>query len=208
VHIPITHPNDETLMAFLWPGGLTGPEHASVEHHLAICDDCVALIEVAHARLAIAAEIPYAVPPQLQQRVMEKLTAPVPVVEQPAPVPAAIAAAQSWLDAIRNGLLALTRLPILVPTGFAVGVALMLVGNPTAWNVVPAGPMTRAVSVSQALRVTAPQAVVRAQPHARAQAIATLSHGEVVQVDREDREWYRFTLPGGAEGWVERGAFE
>jgi len=195
-------------MAYLWPGGLAGPEHATVERHLTLCDHCVALIDVAHARLAIAAEIPYAVPPQLQQRVMEKLTAPAPLADQPAPLQPARAVAHSWLDAIRNGVLALTRLPILVPTGFAVGVALMLVGNRTVWTAVPAGPLTRAVSVSQALRVTAPRAVVRAQPHARADSIATLSRGQVIQVDREEREWYRFTLPGGAEGWVERGAFE
>lgn len=194
-------------MAFLWPGVLTGPEQATVETHLAVCDDCVALIEVAHARLAIAAEIPYAVPPQLQQRVMDKLIAPA-LVDQPAQLRPRPVVARAWLDTIRDGLLALTRLPILVPTGFAVGVALMLVGNRAVWNAVPAGPLTRAVSVSQALRVTAPQAIVRAQPHARAQSIATLSRGQVVQVDREDREWYRFTLPGGAEGWVERGAFE
>lgn len=207
MYTPNAHPNDETLMAYLWPGSLPAPEHATVERHLAVCDHCVALIEVAHARLAIAAEIPYAVPPQLQQRVLKGLSAPAPVVDQPTQRPVRVVG-RGWLDAVRDGLLALTRLPILVPTGFAVGIALMLVGNRTIWNVVPAGPLTRAVSVSQALRVTAPQAVVRAQPHARAESIATLSRGQVVQVDREDREWYRFTLPGGAEGWVERGAFE
>ena len=204
MHTPSTHPSDETLSAYLWPGSLTGPERATVEHHLTVCDHCVALIEVAHARLAVAAEIPYAVPPQLQQRVMDALVPPAPVVNRPRAEPET----RNWLDTIREGILALTRLPILVPTGFAVGVALMLVGNQTAWNQVPAGPLTRAVSISQALRVTAPQAVVRAQPHTRAESIATLSRGQVIRVDREDREWYGITLPGGAEGWVERGAFE
>lgn len=201
---PTAHPSDETLTAYLWPGTLTGPERAVIEHHLTVCDHCVALVEVAHARLAIAAEIPYAVPPQLQQRVMDALVPPAPEV-RPARV---VQEARNWLDSIRDGVLALTRLPILVPTGFAVGVALMLVGNQNAFNQVPAGPLTRAVSKAQALRVTAPQAVVRAQPNARAESIATLSRGQVVRVDREDREWYGFILPGGAEGWVERGAFE
>ena len=202
-----THPNDEILAAFLWPGTLAGSEQAAVEQHLAGCDQCVALIEVAHARLAIAAEIPYAVPPQLQQRVMEGLAAGAPAIARPEAVRPAAGAVRRWLDSIGETLLALTRLPILVPTGFAVGVALMLVGNRAAWDT-PTGPLTRAVSVSQALRVTAPQAVVRAQPHMRSDAIATLSRGQVIHVDHEEREWYRFALPSGAEGWVERGAFE
>jgi hypothetical protein len=202
-----THPNDETLAAFLWPGSLTGPEHAAVERHLTGCDQCVALIEVAHARLAVAAEIPYAVPPQLQQRVMEGLVAGAPRTARPETEKAAASVVRRWLESIGETLLGLTRLPTLVPTGFAVGVALMLVGNRAAWNT-PAGPLTRAVSVSQDVRVTSLSTVVRAQPHVRAEAIATLSRGQVVHVDHEEREWYRFTLPSGAEGWVERGAFE
>jgi hypothetical protein len=178
-----------------------------VEQHLAVCDQCVALIEVAHARLAIAAEIPYAVPPQLHQRVLEGLVAGTPANARPSRERAATGVARRWWESIGETMLALTRLPILVPTGFAVGVALMLVGNRAAWDT-PAGTLTRAVSVSPELRVTASHVVVRAQPHVRAEAIATLSRGQVVHVDREEREWYRLALPGGAEGWVERGAFE
>lgn len=208
MHSP-SHPSDETLMAYLWPGALTGPEQATVERHLSVCDQCVGLIEVAHARLAIAAEIPYAVPPQLQQRVMEGLaSSPAPITAQPQAARTRPSTRRSWGGAIRDQLLALTRLPVLVPIGFAVGIALMLVSNRTVWNTVPSGPLTRAVSVEQALRVTAPQAVVRSQPNARAETVATLSRGQVIHVDREDREWYRLTLPSGAEGWVERGAFE
>jgi hypothetical protein len=180
-----------------------------IERHLLICDHCVGLVGVAHARLAIAAEIPYAVPPQLQQRVMQGLAPQPALVTEPAergriPTPAA----RGWLAAVRDQLMALTRLPVLVPAGFTVGVLLMLAGNRSVWNAVPAGPLTRAVPIERTLRVTAPEAIVRSQPHARADAVATLSRGQVIQVDREDREWYRFALPGGAEGWVDRGAFE
>ncbi len=175
--------------------GLTTSERAAIDDHLRACDRCVETLAVAHERLRIASEIPAALPVAVRERAEAVIRAPLP---------SAWSAAWSWISTQLQGLL---RLPVLIPVAVSAGV-LLVVATQT-W-MAPSSPpeSTRAVRLPQRVRVTAHEAVVRAQPSLRAEALATLAHGDVVDVGDEDRDWYRITAPNGVGGWVERRAFQ
>jgi len=185
-------PGDEVLVASL-TAGLSGAESAALDSHLDSCDRCVAALQVVQLRLALADEIATPVPRTVRARVPG------------AAVPAR--AARDWLATVRDLLAAMVRLPVLIPVSVAVG-ALLMVASQTWLSPTPPREMTRSVPLQQRLRITAPDAVVRVQPAARADAVATLSRGALVDVTGEERDWYRVALPNGTEGWVERRAFE
>jgi uncharacterized protein YgiM (DUF1202 family) len=56
--------------------------------------------------------------------------------------------------------------------------------------------------------VTIPKADVREQPHRKAEVVAVVTRGTVVEVAGEERDWYRVRLSDDRSGWVERDAFE
>lgn len=178
------------------PGaGLTTAARAAIDDHLRACDRCVETLAAAHERLRIASEIPAPLPVAVRERAEAAIRAPLPN---------AWSAAWAWISTRLEGLL---KLPVLIPVAVSAGV-LLVVATQT-W-MAPSLPheSTRAVRLPQTVRVTAREAVVRAQPSLRAEALATLAHGDVVEVGDEDRDWYRITAPNGVGGWVERRAFQ
>jgi len=191
-------PSDEWLVAFL-TGGLNVAERQQVDRHLQRCDQCVESLMIAHRRLRIASEVPAPIPAGVRQR-----TEPAPTGRTaPSPPavrrPAGVSRLLGWLASGR-------RLPVLVPIAVAAG-ALLVIATQQTWEPRPRD-RTRALPMSQTLRVTATAAAVRRQPTLRADVLATLHRGAAVEIRGEERDWYRIALPGGAEGWVDRSAFE
>lgn len=205
----LLHPDDELLVAYLTEPDLAWHERGVIERHLADCDRCVGALAVALTRLDLAAEIPLAVPAMVSLRAEAAVHAsPVSVVAPtPAPVRHTPASDRGWLTTLRDGFASLTRMPVLVPASFAVGALMMLTTDRLVNPTVPQ-PLTRSVDVDHSRRVTAADAVVRAQPSTRAEAVARLTRGQIVEINGEEKDWYRAVLPGGTEGWVERRAFE
>ena len=175
--------------------GLTAPERAAMDDHLRACDRCVETMAVAQQRLRIAAEIPAALPVAIRERADAAIRAPLL---------SASSASWAWIRARLQGFL---KFPVLIPVAVTAGV-LMVVATQTWLQNISPRESTRAVSLPQTVRVTAREAVVRAQPTLRAEARATLAHGDVVEIRDEERDWYRVTAPNGVGGWVERRAFE
>ena len=102
----------------------------------------------------------------------------------------------------------LDEVPVLVPTAMAAGALFMVVLQETRLPVGQGNERTRAVSVQQSVRVTAPETIVRSKPDPRADEIATVARGTMVAVTDEERNWLRVDLHEGRTGWVERRAFE
>jgi len=188
------HPSDEQLVAYL-AAGLTQQERRSVEHHVAACDGCVQTLIMVHQRLAVAAEVPMPVPDELRRRAaaVPRLPAEDHPTTERSPAGARLAA--------------VLRLPILVPLALAAG-ALLVVTTQLRQGGEPPRELSRSVPMQQRVRVTAPEAVVRAQPSSHADSLATLTRGAAVDVREEQHDWYRVVLPDGKSGWVERRAFD
>lgn len=190
-------PSDEVLLAYLTKI-LESDAAQHVDAHVDVCDVCLGALWAAQQRLSRDAEMAEPVPAAVLQRL-----AAVP--PQRAAMPAGDPTSASPMRRVRR-LPVPPPLRVLLPLALAASVMLVIASQPW-WNQSPQRPVTRAVPMSQQLRVSAHQAPVRLQPHLQAEVIATLSRGDVVEVGGEDREWYRVVLPDGGQGWVEQQAF-
>jgi hypothetical protein len=204
------HPDDEALLSHLISARQGADERAGIEQHLLHCDRCVAVLAVAQARLALADEVPAPLPAHLFERA-ERLARAV-VAPEPSPRPGTATSfrgrRRGWLAGIRDRLESWSRLPVLVPASFAIGVLIMVFADRTLMRPGMVEPARRSITLEPTQLVTRDTAVVRAQPSGNAAIIATLAPGDVVAVDHEEREWYRARLSDGREGWIERRAFE
>ena len=191
----------EVLVSYLTTG-LSDAERHSIDTHVRGCDQCIRTLTLLQRRLLSAEEIPAAVPASL----IERATAAATPGRAAKPA-AGLSEAWSALSAVGRRLSAHIRLPALVPAAVAAG-ALLVVAGEHNWMKPEPKEMTRAVPSHRTLRITVPEAVVRAQPSSRTEIVATLSRGTTLEVTSLEKDWYRVTLPSGAEGWVERQAFE
>jgi len=189
-------PDEELLLAY----GLRlldGPGTAEMEQHLASCDACIAALALAKHRL----------------QVVGNCLAPVPreVAEKVAATPhRAAATSAGGAPALQTARRA--RLPIPPrwswPLALAAGLLLVVGVQVRPWPSSDASERTtRAIAVRNTLEVSARTAVVRKEPHPRAEVVATLRRGDTVTIGSEEREWYRVSLPDGTLGWVEQDAF-
>ena len=181
-------PDAECLVAYL-VGSDDTRSRARIDAHLLDCDRCTEAMMVMHQR----------------HRIGERIAAPVPVA-----VAAAVGHAPSTVgsdrrprwSAMRERLQLLTRLPVLMPTAFAVGAIAMLLVQQVPWQ--PAGSLMRAVPQDQTLRVGTTAVRVYAQPDPRTPVLAQLPPGTRVGVRNLSQEWYQIVLPDGREGWVQQ----
>jgi hypothetical protein len=111
----------------------------------------------------------------------------------------------TWLAAIRDKLASILRFPVLVPVAVA-AVAVLVVMTHESWSPAP-GELTRSTQIHQRLRVTAPEAVLRAQPSRKEPTIAILKRGTDVEIVGGRGEWLQVHVEG-KEGWMERQAFD
>jgi hypothetical protein len=193
----------EMLVSYLTTG-LSDGERQSIDTHVRGCDQCVRTLTLLQRRLLSADDVPAAVP----LSVMERATAAATFERRPAKPAVGLSEAWSALSSVGRRLSAHIRLPALVPAAVAAGALLVVAGERNWTQPEPLKEMSRAVPSHRSLRITAAEAIVRAQPSSRTEAVATLSRGTMLEVTSLEKDWYRVTLPGGAEGWVERQAFE
>jgi len=193
----------EMLVSYLTTG-LSDAERHSIDTHVRGCDQCIRTLTLLQRRLLSAEEVPAPVPAAL----IERATAAATRERHPAKPSAGLAEAWSALSSVGRRLSAHIRLPALVPAAVAAGALLVVAGEHNWMKPEPLKEMTRAVPSHRTLRITAPEAVVRAQPNSRTEIVATISRGATLEVTSLEKDWYRVTLPGGSEGWVERQAFE
>jgi anti-sigma factor RsiW len=189
------HPSDEILAAYL-STGLSAAERRDIGQHLHTCDRCVQAVAVAHHRIGMAHEIAAPVPQAVRER------ARTPELS----VPGGGNTRPNWLSVMRDRLSGVLRLPVLAPVALAAGLVLVVATSSTWLR--PHGDLTRSIQLHQNLRVTTTEAPVRNQPSTRAEVVATLRHGNAVEIRDEQHDWYRVALPDGTEGWVLRQAFE
>ncbi len=189
-------PDEETLLAYGLKLADPSTEMA-VEAHLEACDACLSALALAKQRLR-----------QMEGQV--GITVPPEIVEKVAATPhraAAASAGGASADKLRR-----VRLPIprgtVWPLALAASVLLVVGLQSRYWRSEAVPPrLTRAVPVEDVAAVSASVALVRREPHPRAEVVATLRRGDVVRIGTEEREWYRVSLPDGTEGWVEQDAF-
>ncbi len=193
----------EMLVSYLTTG-LTVSERGRIDSHVRACDQCVRTLTLLQRRLLSAEEIPAPVPAS----VMERATAVATPQRRHAKPAAGLTEAWSALSSVGRRLSAHIKLPALVPAALAAGALLVVAGEQNWLNLAPPKELTRAVPVHRTLRITAPEAIVRAQPSTRTEIVTTLSRGTTLEVAGLEKDWYRVVLPSGAEGWVERQAFE
>jgi hypothetical protein len=193
----------EVLVSYLTTG-LSDAERQSIDTHVRACDQCIRTLTLLQRRLLSAEEIPAPVPPSLMERATAAAT-PDRHTVKPA---AGLSEAWAALSSVGRRLSAHIRLPTLVPAAVAAGALLVVAGEHNWTKPEPLKEMTRAVQSRRSLRITAPEAIVRAQPSSRTEIVATFSRGTTLEVTSLEKDWYRVTLPSGAEGWVERQAFE
>jgi SH3 domain-containing protein/putative zinc finger protein len=192
----------EVLVSYLTTG-LSDAERHSIDTHVRGCDQCIRTLTLLQRRLLSAEQIPAPVPAS----VIERAAAAAISERRPAKPAAGLSEAWSALSSVGRRLSVHIRLPALVPAAVAAG-ALLVVAGEHNWMKPEPKEMTRAVPSHRSLRITVPEAVVRAQPSSRTDIVATLSRGTMLEVTSLEKDWYRVTLPSGAEGWVERQAFE
>lgn len=185
-------PSDELLLAYLVMG-LGGEEHERTDHHVRECNRCMTALTTMQNRVSMAAEIPTPVPGPIQERVRSG-TGRASRSVQVAP--------RAWWATIRDRLATVFSLPVLVPAAVAIGALLVVV---TQQKVEAPREMSRAVQPHSTLHVTVAEAVVRSQPAAQEQVVATLKRGASLRVIDEQGDWYNVLLPDGTRGWTERG---
>jgi hypothetical protein len=95
-----------------------------------------------------------------------------------------------------------------MPVSVAAGALLMVTIQETGLMSPTPRVLTRAIDREARLRVTVPVADVRVEPHRRAEVIAVVPKGTVMDLAGEERDWYRVKLSDERLGWVERDAFE
>jgi len=193
----------EMLVSYLTTG-LSESERHSIDAHVRGCDQCVRTLTLLQRRLLSAEDVPAAVP----LSVMERATAAAASGRRPAKPAVGLSEAWSALSSVGRRLSAHIRLPALVPAAVAAGALLVVAGEHNWTQPEPLTEMSRAVPSRRPLRITAAEAIVHAQPNPHTAALATFSRGATLEVTSLEKDWYRVTLPGGAEGWVERQAFE
>jgi anti-sigma factor RsiW len=200
MHAP-SCPGAETLVAYL-TDALDAEARGAAEQHLNECDACLTALPLMRHSLARGAAAALSVPKSVQRRAMAAFgDAP------------AVALGHSWTRGVRQllataraALPSLVRIPVLVPIAVA-AVAVLMIATQHDRLGVPGG-MSRSLHVVQQRRVTAMQALVRAQPSSHAAVVGTLHRGDRVEVRDEERVWLRVALGNGTEGWVERDAFK
>jgi len=193
----------EVLVSYLTTG-LSDAERHSIDTHVRGCDQCIRTLTLLQRRLLSAEEIPAPVPAS----VIERATAAATRERRPVKPAAGLSEAWAALSSVGRRLSAHIRLPALLPAAVAAGALLVVAGEHNWMKPEPLKEMTRAVPSRRSLRITVPEAIVRAQPSSRTEIVATLSRGTTLEVTSLEKDWYRVTLPSGAEGWVERQAFE
>ena len=193
----------EVLVSYLTTG-LSDAERRSIDTHVRGCDQCIRTLTLLQRRLLSAEEIPAAVPAS----VIERATAAAMPDRRPVKPAAGLSDAWAALSSVGRRLSAHIRLPALVPAAVAAGALLVVAGEHNWTKPEPLKEMARAVPSHRSMRITAPEAVVRAQPSSRTEILVTLGRGTTLEVTSLEKDWYRVTLPSGAEGWVERQAFE
>jgi hypothetical protein len=194
----------EMLLGYLTTG-LSENERRSIDTHVRGCDQCVRTLTLLQRRLLSAEEIKTPVPAALTERA----TAAATVGGRQAKPAAGLAEAWSALSSVGRRLSAHIRLPALVPAAVAAGALLVVAGEQSWLKPAPVKELTRAVPpIQRTLRVTATQAFVHAQPSSRTAVLATFERGATVSVASLEKDWYKISLPSGAEGWIERRAFE
>jgi hypothetical protein len=193
---------EETLLAHL-SATLPSEEEGRLKGHLAACDACVNNLSFLHRRLNLAGAIEAPVPAALKARALAAIG-----VALPAPSRALPAEGETWGRRVERRFSAWLRLPVLIPLSVAAGALLMVtIQEADLMSTTPRG-LTRAVDREARLRVTAPATNVREEPHRKAEVIAVVTRGTVVEIAGEERDWYRVKLADERMGWVERDAFE
>ncbi len=195
---------EEQLIVYL-KGGMAEGEHGAVETHLEGCDACMASLSLLCRRMAISHRVDAPVPAMVGERAGAVLEAGLREMAWRTPESAS---GERWSTALARRIGELFRMPVLIPAAVAAG-ALLVVGLQVRWTATqqPAE-RSRVVTGVTSLRVTAIEAQVRVRPSRRADLVATVRRGMVVEVAGEERDWYQIVLPGGKPGWVEREAFE
>ena len=199
-------PSPEVLVAYT-TGVLPDPDRTDAERHLHACAHCVRVVQKAAARLSVAADVGMPVPAMALARVR-----PVAVVGEDAaalrahpapPVPAAlIDKVRALFGARREGW----SMRLLIPAAMAVA-AVLVIGGPLRYR--PSPGLERGVGgEGQMLRVTAPQAPLRAGPGSREAARKTVPRGTAVTVVSQRGDWYKVRLSDGTEGWMEQEHFD
>ena len=185
-------PDPECLVAYLIERA-GDRDRARIDAHLLECDRCTEMVMVMHQRWRRAEHIAVPVP------------ASVTTAVAPAQDPVRLDRRERWSTG-RERLLAVTRLPVLMPTAFAAGAVIMLLVQQISWQ--PSGPLTRAVPLEQTLRVRTAIVRVHAAPDSRTPVLAELPAGTVIEVHDQQEKWYRVALPDGREGWVEQAGLD
>jgi SH3-like domain-containing protein len=99
-------------------------------------------------------------------------------------------------------------MPVLMPLSLAAGALLMVSIQETGLMSTTPQVLTRAVDREAHLRVTVPEASVLEEPHRKAEVVAVVRRGTIVEIAGEERDWYKVKLSDDRSGWVERDAFE
>jgi hypothetical protein len=203
-------PSQETLAAFLvtsasvpveltgdWPG-VSDEQMQALSRHLAVCDRCVEELRAASHRLALANEIAAPVPSELVARVNADLRprARVAPLERFRP-----------LVALRDWAASTLRLPVLVPAALAALALIVVVPRLQQWTSSDAE-LSRAVELRQVARITVEAAAVHSARDTASPVLTTLVRGDRAVLNGEQDDWYRVELADGAEGWIERNAFD
>ncbi len=192
-------PGDEILLAFL-SGSIDLETTRRLDTHLDACDACLGSVMHAQSRLSRDLEMSEPVPDEIRVRLAA-------VLPQRAATSAGAPAATSPSPRRIRHLPIPPAFRYLAPLALAAGLLVTLSAKTDWFSPQPSQRLTRAVSVSQDLRVGAREATVYAEPHSHSQVIATLKRGDLVKLSGEDREWYRVRMPSGGEGWVEQEVF-
>jgi anti-sigma factor RsiW len=172
-------PGDELLVAYA-AAELDAVERDRVERHLAECDDCLETVRCIHSRLTATAD---------------------GLVSPPVAVARKARAASSQSAAAPRVPLPL-RLPILIPASLAAG--LLMVFASQSWLMPNAGMRERSADIRRAGRATS----VWSQPSVRAEVVAEIVAGEIVEVRREQAGWCNIALGERGDGWIECGALQ
>jgi anti-sigma factor RsiW len=203
--LPPSHPSDELLVGYL-SGTLDDRERIEVEAHLRSCDDCMRTLPMMQHHLSIINELAVPIPETVRQQAVpapESAPAPRPLTCEPR---SPVRSVRPWFASLIEWVSAALRPMVLVPVAIA-ALALFVVVNREAWFSPAPGELTRSTQLHQRLRVTAPEAMLRAQPSQKEQAIAVLKRGTDVEIVGSRGEWLQVHVEG-KEGWVERRAFD
>jgi anti-sigma factor RsiW len=175
----------------------------ALKKHLGSCDACVDLLAMLHRRLNVSAALDTPVPAAVKARAWSSIEASLPTPLRPVRPkiePAGRRAeprVSAWL-----------RLPVLMPLSLAAGALLMVSIQETGLMSSTPRVMTRAVDREAHLRVTVPEVKVRQAPNGKAEVVAVVRRGTIVEIAGEDRDWLQVKLSDDRSGWVERDAFE